>query len=321
MTPEAEFQALRAEYESPQRFGELLFAEVANVCRWVSARYPPSIYADPNTSWTPDALDDLVQDVVVGSLLSDGQLDYSMSEANDLQHFRALLARQVRHTLAKRRKRTVVDNLLRRAQVLLDAPPFQRVASNPARYALEDGSWEDRPPNDDELHRAALAVHAVPRLRHRSGERAPAVYTEAALRAVLLGTLRATSTSVSISDFGKIFEKLLTAWLPTSLGEVDEESAVDEHGLTPAQEHEVGEIVDRVVATLTSEDRRILAQKLAGVSDSEVAAQLGVSRPTAIKRKNEVWAVIQRECEDLEEAVRHAVAEQLVQRVVAEPIP
>src|SRR5687767_130201 len=102
--------------------GPLILAEVQRAVDFAVRRYDPVIYADAQ-NWT-QGRDDLVQDVVTTVLLHERQLDYLFETASDLDGFRALLYRQVRRLLARRRQRTVVDNLLDRIRDAVSAPPY-----------------------------------------------------------------------------------------------------------------------------------------------------------------------------------------------------
>ena len=109
---------LRTEYER-EVIGLAILAEVRRACSFRPRRYPPTVYARSAT-WNDDAIDDLVQDVITHRLLGERQLAYLFDVGRTIDAWRALLDRQVRIALARRRVRTVVDNLLDRAKRLLD---------------------------------------------------------------------------------------------------------------------------------------------------------------------------------------------------------
>lgn len=98
----------------------------------------------------------------------------------------------------------------------------------------------------------------------------------------------AAETSLSIDDFGKIFRDALTSWAPVVL-ELDEEfdqKLADSAELTFGLE----QTVDAMIEELSENDRLVLRSKLSGAPDAELASLLGVSRPTAAKRKQEAFA-------------------------------
>lgn len=55
----------------------------------------------------------------------------------------------------------------------------------------------------------------------------------------------------------------------------------------------IGSAVAEILDALDADQQVLLAGKLAGVSDADVSRQLGVSRPTAAKRKQEVLRVLE----------------------------
>src|SRR5438128_2873924 len=103
----------REEYESV-RIGPKILAYVQEVVSGIvrGGRYDPQIYAG-SANWG-DAEDDVLQGVVTEILIQEGQLDFLMATAATLDDFRNLLTRQVRRYLARRRRRSVIDNLLDR---------------------------------------------------------------------------------------------------------------------------------------------------------------------------------------------------------------
>ena len=127
---------LRSEYER-EVIGLAILAEVRRACASRARKYPPVVYAR-STTWNDDAIDDLVQDVITRRLLGKRQLDYLFDMGRTIDAWRALLDRQVRITLARRRVRTVVDNLLDRAKRLLDRDDSVRTSTVAKRtvYAL-----------------------------------------------------------------------------------------------------------------------------------------------------------------------------------------
>ena len=82
--------------------------------------YSPRIYAREDR-WSPDAIDELAQDVFAGPLYGEGQYRYAMDHANDLDHFRGLIDLHIRRTLGDRVERTIVGNLGGRGVKLMEA--------------------------------------------------------------------------------------------------------------------------------------------------------------------------------------------------------
>lgn len=276
---------LRAEYQT-EIIGPAILEEVRRACASRARRYPPVVYAR-SPSWDSDTIEELVQDVVVERLLGEHQLAYLFDVADRLSDWRALLNRQIKITLARRRVRTVVDNLLVRARRYLGRAEgvetgtsagytvFRRIGAQGPYRAL----------TDREVREVAEYVRVVARRRPGSGERAPAVYSEVALEAVLDIMLYHAGGGIAIRDIGRILEFVLTDWVPAVL-ELDEggggSAAV---ALSPEEAAEVMAIAAEIIFGLSKGDGRILRGRLAGLPDTEVARRIGVSRPTLIKRR------------------------------------
>src|SRR5260370_6664343 len=106
---------LREEYRSV-RIGEKILEEVRQTVHQVCRRYDPQIYGGA-ASWD-DAEGDLVQSVVLDLLIGEGQLDYLMATAVEIGDFQNLLKYQVRRYIARKRRRTVIDNVIDRAKAI-----------------------------------------------------------------------------------------------------------------------------------------------------------------------------------------------------------
>ncbi|MGI8985002.1 MAG: hypothetical protein ACR2HM_10820 [Acidimicrobiales bacterium] len=283
---DTELEELLAEAER-RRLGNRWLAEIRSACADVSRRFDPAVYAVAEQRWSDAEVDDLVQDVTVEQLLRQGQLDYILDVAQTINDVRRLLRRQVRRALVRRRRLTVVDRLLSRLAALLDGPGYERlVGLAPARYRPAGSSLSPEAPSDEVLRRAAAAVRLLP-TTSAAEDRAPTVFRAEVLAAVATGSFRAAGTSLSIDDFGRILRDALTSWLPVVL------ELSEEFDLTSADPSEAAYELEQTVETMIQEfsdiDRLVLRSKLAGAPDSELASLLGVSRPTAAKRKQEAF--------------------------------
>ena len=107
--------AIRREFEA-RGVGPLMLAEVRTIAYRLVPRYN-AVYTGVG-NWR-DGFDDLVQDVVCDSLLRDQQAQYLVATSAAIEDFRRLLVRQTRRCLARRRVRTIIDNLLDRARPIL----------------------------------------------------------------------------------------------------------------------------------------------------------------------------------------------------------
>jgi hypothetical protein len=165
--------------------GPLIVSEVRHMAHRIAPRYNAAVYSDSG-NWQ-NGFEDLVQDVLANSLLRDQQAGYMLGVAATIDDFRRLLARQVRRCLARRRTRTVIDNILDRARPILMAPPFEQgLRHQYVTFCLAGTDAEDRAATFRELRVAAQAVRQVPQSRSR-GDRAPMVFTEHSLHAALEG--------------------------------------------------------------------------------------------------------------------------------------
>jgi len=295
----------RAEYER-ETIGPLIHGELVTLVRRTVRRYDPRVYAGV-ADWS-DGIDDLVQEVVVERLLREGQLAYAMTVAVDDAHWRRLMVRQIRRSLARRRERTVVDNLLDRADVILAQPPFISWAVGAVTaYGIGDRPREGRRPTDGELRRAIAAAAGTPITIAHGTERAPVVYSTAALEALLAKVAGALPCRFTKNDLDRIFRALLTQWLASDLVDIEGVLQLPSESLTPEESAEVNDIVTRILRATSHEGRTILRGKLEGLSDHDLADRLGLSRPTVALRKRGLLATIAVELEDAQPRVREGV--------------
>ena len=311
----AEIDALQDEY-AREVIGPLLLGEIEQAAREVARRYDPQTYgASPR--WSSEALEDLVHDTIAGPLLSEGQLHYAL-RATDLEHFRALIRRQVRRALVRRRSRTVIDALLERSLRELEAPRFARlISAATVRFTLADRPHDDRAPTILELRRAALAVTTVPTERPSAGDRAPMVYRTDALRTVLFRIASELPCPFDKTDLDTVFRLVLTGWFPSVLDDIEGAIGLSSSELGPEETLEVWEATERLLRRLNEEQKMILARKLQGTADEEIAATLHVSRPTVIKRRAEIYDLVGEELEGSSDVVRDAVIGELAFRMAA----
>jgi hypothetical protein len=301
---------LRDEYEGPQKLGPSILSEIKSAAKRVSRTYPPAKYAR-GFEWNDDAVEELVQDVTVSRLLDGGQLDYMMAHAVDIQHFRALIDRQVRQELAARRIRTVIDNLLDRSREVLDRMPFapaeatSKLGRGPS-YRLASREVERRPPTSDELRIAAAVVRPLPRLRDSVSDRASIVYTNETLNAALMLLAETLPCSFSIRDVDKIFSEVLTSWLPSFLSQEEGDLFASTQ---PGPEDLVilRETTAKILAKWTGRELHHFRLLMSGCSFDEVARNLSISRPTEVKYRAELLHALELALADLPETLQKSV--------------
>ena len=296
---------LRSEY-CAVGIGPMILAEITKVVGQVAGRYPAPVYGRA-PAWGQQELDDLVQDVVVGRMLEEQQLYWVLSAAN-LDGFRGRIGRQVKRTLARRRVRTVKDNLLDRSKQVLERPPFgSKMIGRRALYFLTGSDVKNRDPTDAELRDAAVSVWSVPRAAPAGGGRAPVVYSRESLSAVLRGVAESLPCHFSMRDLDTIFDRLLSPWIPSFTFAETQSFDQRSEELTPEDYAIAKDTARRVIVNLNDEQKLILRLKRAGVEDAEVARALGVSRPTAAKRKSLALGVLESHLLNLPGSVREEV--------------
>ena len=313
------FRELVREYER-EVIGPAVLGEVRGVCSVRARRYPPLVYARSGV-WDEESMEDLVQDVVVDRLLGERQIDYLFDVARTVDVWRALLDRQVRVVLARRRVRTVVDNLLDRARrVLVGWESVDRsTVSGKAVYTYSGSGAVYEPLDDLGVRRVGELVRVVPRRVPGRGDRAPVVYGRRELEALLGCVLDAVPGGVSVRDLARVFEFVLTDWVPAVL-EHDEGTAA----AAPAVVMDPSEVVvirttaAELVAGMSGEEMTIVSGRLAGLPDADVAREVGISRPTLIKRRRVLLDRLRKAAEGLGEVGREALVDEMSLLVMEE---
>lgn len=295
-------EELRAEH-ARERIGPLWLDAVKSVCQNVVRQYPPQVYSSAPT-WR-DGLEDLVQDVVANALIRDAQVEYILDVAVTIDDVRRLLRRHVRHVLARGRRRTVVDQLLDRSVRLLDRGPFHVVAEHPERAWARDGDPEPR----SAFREAVVIVRSAGRVPQHGIERAPTLFTTGTLSGIL-DSIAEIHSPLTRQELGKIFDFGLTPFLPGVLVSKDRPEA-GRSFLAPEDELQVAESVGNIVDALDIQQLQLLRSKLLGRSDADVAADLGVSRPTAAARKREMLAVVESAFGDLRPELKDVAMDRL----------
>lgn len=304
------FSQLLQEYEQ-EVIGPGVLQEVHRACQARARKYPPTIYG-LSSSWDKEAIDDLVQDVVAHRLLGESQIDYLFDVARTLKDWRALLDRQVSITLARRRVRTVVDNLLDRAKRALrkNNEVITSKFSRRTVFTLSGSNQPYQPLTDQQIRRIVEIVRVVPRLRPGRAERTPSLYRRKDFEILLYSVLQEAEGGVTVRDLGMIFEEVFTDWLPAVL-ELNEEGS---YGKSQSSEIavEIQETAKQIIGKMTKEDAIIIHGRLAGLPDVEIARLLDISRPTFIKRRNILFNdVIRPLASDLDEEGQDALMEQI----------
>lgn len=306
----AELDSLVREYEAVG-IGPVILQEVREVIRSVVRGYDPVVYGQVS-SWEL-GLEDLAQEFGVDVLVAQGQLEYAITVAGDRLHFRRLMARQVRYLLARRRRRTIVDNLLDRAKKRVAEPPFRLLAwRSEWSYTLEHKDVAPGRVSQAERRSLAFALSHLPVIRAQPRRRAPTVYAEDTLEEILGTVAASVSCAVRVADLDGILGLMLTPWVPSFVkdggGALARARAA---GLDAEQLAIASQVAQRVMGGCPPDHHEVLRLKLAGASDREVAEELALSRPTASKRKRQAMDVLERELSGLDPELRMAVMDAL----------
>lgn len=313
------FRELVREYER-ELIGPAVLGEVRGVCSVRARRYPPLVYARSGV-WDEESIEDLVQDVVVDRLLGERQIDYLFDVARTVDVWRAVLDRQVRVVLARRRVRTVVDNLLDRARRMLEGweSVVRSTVSGKAVYALSGSGAAYEPLDDRGVRRVGELVRVVPRRVPGRGDRAPVVYGGRELEALLGCVLKEVPGGVSVRDLGRVFEFVLTDWVPAVL-EHDEGTAAEAPAvlMDPSEVVAIRATAAELVAGMSGEEVTIVRGRLAGLPDVDVARQIGLSRPTLIKRRRVLLDRLREAAEGLSEIGHEALVGEMSLLVMGE---
>ncbi len=297
--------------------GPRILLQVREVVRAVARGYDPTIYG-ASAGWD-EGLDDLVQEFGLEVLVGQGQLDYAILMATDHQHFRRLLARQVRYLLARRRRRTIVDNLIDRAHRLAATPPFRLLGQRRQwSYTLVGKEVVAGRVSEAAARSVAARFAELPIIRAEPMLRAPAVYSEASLRTILAELAAAVPCAVGAGDLDRVLSLLLTSWLPCFLKEA--EATVANAAAEGLSAEDLAIVEEATMAILSGCERgqlEVLRLKLAGHSDEHIAETLGLSRPTVSKRKRAAMGRLEQCLSGLDQPLRIAVLDQLGVRLEA----
>ncbi|MEP1124743.1 MAG: hypothetical protein ABJH68_12735 [Ilumatobacter sp.] len=300
--------ALVREFESVG-IGPIMLAEVREIAYFLVPRYNASVYSEIG-NWR-HGFDDLVQDVVTHWLLGDGQARYLVETSKTIKDFRRLLTRQVKRCLARRRTRTVIDNVLDRSRPLLDQPPFARSMRHlQVTYFLDGLPREERAAKFFELRAASIAIRPIPQITTSKRDRAPEVYKKADLVRVLTRIGEALPNAFTIGELDRILRLTLPHLLPgvLDLDNYESEVASDENEQTNNSDRVLA-AVGRIREEFNDDLLLVLACKVAGVSDLEVSRHLGVSRRTATNRKRSVISILEKTLGTLTDQERRACLE------------
>jgi DNA-directed RNA polymerase specialized sigma24 family protein len=320
---------IRSEY-AQETIGPRILAEVERAVRSATTRLPPNAYAEVPEGhaggWSEHNVENLVQDVVLVQLLQQGQLEYAIANAPSLRAFRSLMYRCVARQVRARRRRTAVDSLVLRAREVLEKPPYSSDAEGRrTTYAL-GGRHGSEGADEQKIYRAAQMVAALPRTHRHSRTGVPLLLDTDGLHAALSTIAVQLASGFTLDDVRRVFElafteHALSTLLPSydsSYDDWEDPAKMPATTSTALDSAVLNEIELALCNDLDNEQRMILRLKAAEVSDDEVAQQIGVSRPTAAKRKAAMQAVLRKHLGGLEDDMQEAVLDRVLVRLAVE---
>ncbi len=297
------YDQLRAEY-ADVGIGELIWDLLQTVTRRVARTYRTDRFNN-GEPWSDGSITVLALEVAE-ALLADGrsQLHYVFQAAdedtgNRLRSLESLLGTKVRHTLRQRQYKTPVDRLLVRVRAVIRRPPYSTLAvGNDVTVVMTSEPRPARQLTDAEIRRGAATIDSIPRISTRAGaQRESKIYNKAHLEEVVR-RLVAAFEPIRLADIRKILEILLTAWVPTLLEPNEEDHASSSTPETELARTQMHDQIDTFVATLEPVHRLVLIGKSQRISDDELAALAGISRPTLIKRREAVYQRVEKDLLD-----------------------
>jgi hypothetical protein len=279
----SEWDLLIAEYQRVQ-VGTLWISLVVEVCENIVRRYRPDVY-NHGLEWDGSAIDELAQDVILERLLVSGQIDYIVAAAGNTQSARGLVGMHVKQVLSQRVIPNQRDNVAERLFPLIAEAGEAISTGDGIGYRPEGTEWPAREANSSEIARAVRKISELPRLPNRGSDRLSPLFTTESLKEAVPGLMEALGCPVTLNLLRTVLGKALTGLSP-ALFQLDERVDLpDISGLSVEEAVIVDDLADRLIDGLTAEQREILVN-IEHLTDAELAALLGVSRPTALKRRH-----------------------------------
>jgi hypothetical protein len=312
---DSELDRLRAEHAA-EVVGPVIYARVELVIGRLVANRDPVVYTGGLTD--AGARADLVQAFFQDVLLGEDQLVYVFGVAGTIGDFERLIQWQARRYVAKQRRHTVVDNLLKRSVDLLRAAEDVEAIREGDRelFRLRNPAQPGIPGEEDRLRRAIALAAAVPKIAGRGDERAPKIYSTETLGKVLRILLETYVDPVGRSELDIFFSTILTSWKPTILGLDEEQDERADEALTPEEEMLATTMATTLAESMTPEEKTIFQLKYSNVADREVADHLNMSRQSLAPRKQRLFERISEDIGSLSSYVQVAILKRLAATII-----
>lgn len=358
-----DFDELRAEWASPDKVGRATMQAVLELCKQVSRNYLARDYSENDRAETPfghvwnvEELDELEMRtwrwLLEGTPGKKVQFDYASDTATTLEHWQNLIRKQIKHMLAHRSNKTVIDNHVERARTLLrDLPEFELerihgkewfcLGSPPA--VTQDDLAEvlgdlGRIVDSGEFAEARRNVSLVPQRKPGpggGGQRAHTIWDNRGLTTCLKSIGTAYPRGFTLNHVEEIFKNLLTHWdVPGLTSDMRNSNPNDSEGLMDTlidvqhadpyrsiteEEALLGDGARRLLEGFDETDREILRRHLFGESLEKIGRDLdiGVRQKVAKQRDSLILKLQSRVRELIEEGLDPDEADDLAQLVVA----
>ena len=284
MTSKVTWEDLRVEFEDSGGPGQLWRVEIKRICQYrikqkTNLRLPAELFGF--VDWDAD---DLAQTVITERLLARGQARFIVDTVENIDHARKLLSNEVSFTLEDRRVPNQVDNVMSNLEPRLRAAGWSPDGKGPGNNSEEDSR---------KIKEIARQILNLKRLRNRGQQR---------LSPLFAGETLAGFAEQIVKEHPQVSAYVIQMALRTALAKISPRMSMEAVGGTEKEFEEVAgsgtlgwvDSLDlseglsahaqRVLEVLEQEGSEIVFQIASGATQSEIAAVLGVSRPTAVKR-------------------------------------
>jgi len=304
------WDALCAEYERSRTIGPHWVDLVLDVCAKIAPKYPPSIY-NSGIAWDMSSVKDLAQDVIVDRLLGAGQIHYIMASASGIAGARGLLTRHIKQVLVQRVIPNQRDNVADRLFPLFEKAGEAVPGGEGMAYRPVGSAWPPADPSDEAIKSAVKVVRTMPRLPNRGTDRLSPLFTTEVLEVAVGPLWEALNVPVTKRTLLRVLDLALTGMAPVFFYLDEDVELPQRGGLSVEEEVMVNDLAIGLVEKLTPEQREILVN-IEMMTDSELAVRLGVSRPTALKRRHALRDLLggffaQDAVQDLSDGIKGAV--------------
>jgi hypothetical protein len=313
----AEFDALSQEH-AQSVIGPALADLLARIVRATAVMYPPTEYADGD-QWTPEALDDLLQDWLTDRLVGRGHLAAMMAMSTSTSVLRAALTTSLSQFLANRRRRTSAANLFKRSQILLEGShDFKAVitASKPADVFWTLKGAGAVVPSSKTLAELVATAHELTDADLEVVHYGPIslksspIMREPQLLRFLIHVLSTSDGALSLRTIAEVINHRFNLVEPRveALDQTLSAEAPD-----PVRHAETADAARRAIARLGRERLNLMREVNRSESIEEAAKKLGINPRTASKRLKEAITIVSDYAESIEEArdIYRLIAESL----------